>query len=204
MTLSGLLIFCAAYFVAAASPGPGIAALMARVLAHGSQGILAFIAGFVMGDLVWFTIAATGLAFLAQTFAVVFTLIKYAGAGFLLYLAYKIWKSPTHAHDIQPAEFQENSGQLFLGGLALTLGNPKVILFFIALLPTVIDLTQLTVMDFTKIVLVICIGLSTILTLYVWAAIRIRQAFSNARALKWINKGTSAIMAGAAVAVVTR
>jgi len=62
MTLAGLLIFAAVYVVATASPGPGVAAVVARVLAKGTHGMPGFIAGFVIGDLIWFSIAATGLA----------------------------------------------------------------------------------------------------------------------------------------------
>ena len=54
MTSTGLLTFCAVYALAVATPGPGVAAIIARSLAHGLKGAPAFIAGFVVGDLVWF------------------------------------------------------------------------------------------------------------------------------------------------------
>jgi threonine/homoserine/homoserine lactone efflux protein len=66
MSLYGLWIFAAIYFLAVALPGPGIAAVVARALARGTQGAPAFIAGFLVGDLIWFTFAATGLAALAR------------------------------------------------------------------------------------------------------------------------------------------
>lgn len=53
------------YVLATASPGPGIAAVLARVLSRGAEGVAVFITGFVMGDLIWFTLAATGMAALA-------------------------------------------------------------------------------------------------------------------------------------------
>ena len=87
MTLYGLAVFSIVYALAVASPGPGVAAIVARSLVRGTRGAPAFIAGFVIGDLVWFTIAVTGLAALAQTASAVFAAIKYAGAAYLLYLA---------------------------------------------------------------------------------------------------------------------
>ena len=63
-----LLVFAAAYFAALVLPGPGVTALVARVLARGTNGAPAFIAGFVVGSLIWFAIAATGLAVLAAGF----------------------------------------------------------------------------------------------------------------------------------------
>ena len=82
------------YALAVATPGPGVAAIIARSLAHGFKGAPAFVAGFVVGDLVWFGIAATGLAALAKTAATVFVAIKWAGVAYLLYLAWKLWTAP--------------------------------------------------------------------------------------------------------------
>lgn len=204
MALSGLLIFCLAYILAAASPGPGIAALMARVLARGLSGTPAFIAGFVVGDLFWFGLAATGLAFLAQTFGALFLVIKYAGATYLLYLAYKLWTASTQLDDIEPADANEKPFSLFLAGLALTLGNPKVMIFFIALLPTVIDMNTLNTVGIIEIALIICIALPLILGAYALLAARARLLFSSSRALKVINRSTGTVMAGAAAAVISR
>ena len=62
MTLSSLILFAAVYFAAVATPGPGVAALIARVLGHGLRGVAPFIAGYFVGDMIWLTLAATGLA----------------------------------------------------------------------------------------------------------------------------------------------
>ena len=94
MTLYGLLTFCTVYALAVATPGPGVAAVIARSLAHGAKGAPAFIAGFLVGDLLWFTIAATGLAALARTAATLFVSIKWVGVAYLLYLAWKLWIAP--------------------------------------------------------------------------------------------------------------
>ena len=68
MSLTGLLLFATVYTLAVATPGPGIMALVARVLAHGRAGIWGFIGGYILGDLVWFTFSATGLAVIAPNF----------------------------------------------------------------------------------------------------------------------------------------
>src|SRR6185369_7460733 len=94
MTLYGMAVFGLVYCLAVASPGPGVAAIVARSLARGTQGAPAFIAGFLVGDLVWFTFAATGLAALAQAAYAVFVVVKYVGVAYLLYLAYRLWTAP--------------------------------------------------------------------------------------------------------------
>ena len=82
MTLSSLFLFAAVYFAAVATPGPGVAALIARVLGQGLMGVAPFIAGYFVGDMVWLILAATGLALVAKTFAGVFVAIKFAGAAY--------------------------------------------------------------------------------------------------------------------------
>ncbi|MGH7155417.1 MAG: LysE family translocator, partial [Acetobacteraceae bacterium] len=139
MDYSHLIVFAVAYLAVLVLPGPGVTALVARVLARGAQGSPAFIAGFVVGALIWFTIAATGLAVLAATFASVFVAVRYAGAAYLLYLAWKLWTAPARPFDACAAP-ADHRGRLFLTGVAINLGNPKVIVFFLALLPTVVEL----------------------------------------------------------------
>ncbi|HYC04520.1 MAG TPA: LysE family translocator [Azospirillaceae bacterium] len=204
MTLAGLLVFVAAYALAVASPGPGVAALLARVLSRGLSGIVPFIAGFVVGDLVWFTVAAAGLAALAQTLEGVFTVVRYAGAAYLLYIAWKLITAPAAAIDTGAAPVPEDGRRAFLSSLALTLGNPKTIVFFMALLPTVVDLRTLTVLGALEIAGTIIVVLSALFAAYALAAARARRLFRSARAMKALNVGTGAVMAGAAVAVATR
>jgi len=205
MSLSGLLIFAAVYALAVASPGPGVAAIVARSLSRGLKGAPAFIAGFLIGDLIWFAFAATGLAALAQTAYGVFVAIKYAGAAYLLYLAYRLWTSATKpALESGETDQDGRSGQLFLGSLALTLANPKTMIFFLALLPTVVKLETLSIAGFVEIALVISVVLPLVLGAYAVAAARARRFFRSQRAVRNLNRSSSLAMAGAAVAVATR
>ncbi|MDY6946498.1 MAG: LysE family translocator [Pseudomonadota bacterium] len=205
MSVYGLLVFCAVYMLAVATPGPGVAAIIARSLARGTRGAPAFIAGFLVGDLVWFSFAATGLAALAQTAHTLFVAVKYAGAAYLLYLAYKLWTVPAVAvADAPDMERGQQPLQLFLGSLALTLANPKTMIFFLALLPTVVPLERLTLLGFFELVMAISILLPLTLGGYVVLASRARRVFKSATAVRRINRGTGAAMACAAVAVATR
>jgi len=205
MSLYGLLVFSAIYLLAVATPGPGVAAVIARSLARGTQGAAAFIAGFLIGDLIWFALAATGLAALAQTAQTLFVIVKYVGAAYLLYLAYRLWTAPAQPEaDEVKIDAGQKPLQLFLGSLALTLANPKVMVFFLALLPTVVRLEELTVVGFIEIGLAIAIVLPLVLGGYAVLAARARRLFKTPRAVRAINRGTGAAMACAAVAVATR
>jgi threonine/homoserine/homoserine lactone efflux protein len=203
MDLPGLVVFASALFIAAASPGPGIAAIVARVLGRGTKGALAFTAGVAVGDVVWLTVAVLGLAAVAQSFHGLFLAIKYAGAAYLLYLAWRLWTAPVAAHAL-PAEVAARPLRLFLGGLAVTMGNPKVMVFYLALLPALIDVAGVTVLGYAGLVAVTLSVLGIVFTGYVVLAARARRLFTSPRALKGVNRCTGAVMAGAAAAIATR
>lgn len=205
MSLTGLLVFASVYAMAVATPGPGIAAVVARVLARGIAGAPAFILGFVVGDLVWFGLAVAGLAVLANTFHMVFVVIKYAGVAYLLYMAYRLWTAPAATPEsADTGSVKDGNLKLFLTSLSLTLGNPKVIVFFMAILPTVVDLQNLTVLGAAEIALIIAVIITAVMTGYALAAARARQFFRSARAMKIVNRVCGATIAGAAVVVATR
>lgn len=204
MSWYGLLAFCAVYVMAVASPGPGIAALVARSLARGTQGAAAFIGGYVVGDLLLFAAAAAGLAAIAEKAHAVFLIVKYAGAAYLVYLGYRLWTAPASSPEAAAADSAESPLRLFLGSLALTLGNPKALIFFVALLPTVVDLPALDLPGFLQIAAAIAVLMPLVLGTYVLAAARARRFFRNPRAMRLLNRGTGVVMAGAAVTVATR
>jgi threonine/homoserine/homoserine lactone efflux protein len=204
MSFYGLLTFCAVYALAVATPGPGVAAIIARSLAHGYRGSVAFLAGFVVGDFVWFAIAATGLAALAKTAAAVFVGIKWAGVAYLLYLAWKLWTAPAERVAVKEETSGQHGWKAFVASLMLTLANPKAILFFLALLPTVVDLTTMNVITFIEITAAIVILQPIVLFSYVVLAARARQMFTTPRAVRRLNRSSGVAMASAAVVVATR
>jgi threonine/homoserine/homoserine lactone efflux protein len=204
MSTYGLLSFCAAYVLAVASPGPGVAAVLARSLGHGMRGAPAFIAGFLTGDLIWFGMAAAGLAALAQVAQPALLAIRYAGALYLLYLAWRLWTALVQALEAGEAPAGQGNLRLFLGTLALTLGNPKTMLFFVALLPVVVPLQTMRPLEFLQIGVAIAVILLLVLGAYALAATQARQFFRRPRAVRLLNRSAGTAMAGAAAAIAAR
>ena len=205
MTLYGLAAFALVYALAVATPGPGVAAVLARAIGHGAQGAAAFIAGFLVGDLLWLTCAVSGLAVLAKSAYGVFVAVRYLGAAYLFYLAWRLWRAAPGTLMRPKGAQGERSWRLFLGSLALTLGNPKTMVFFLAVLPSVVDLRRLTLLGYGEIVLVIVCVLPAVLGSYTLCAARARARLSQPTTVRWMQRGTGAVLAGAAVAVaVTR
>jgi threonine/homoserine/homoserine lactone efflux protein len=204
MTFSGLALFAAVYTLAVASPGPGVTALVARVLARGRAGLPAFIAGFVLGDLIWFSGAALGLSVLARQFHLAFLVVKFAGVAYLVYLAIMLWRAPAAAMAVGESRAPDAPGKLFAAGLALTLGNPKVMAFLMAILPTVVDLATLTPLAALEIAALIALLQSAVLGGYGLLADRARRLIASPRALRLVNRVSGAALVGAAAAVATR
>ncbi|OYX13202.1 MAG: lysine transporter LysE [Rhizobiales bacterium 32-66-8] len=204
MDLGSLFFFAAILALAAASPGPAVVALVARTLARGQAGAPVFIAALVLGDMIWLAAACLGLAALAVTLGSLFVLVRIAGAAYLLLIAYRLWTAPA-AEPVQAAP-DETRGQLglFGAGLALSMGNPKTMAFYLALLPTLMDLNSLTLLGFAEMSGVILVVLAGVFTAYVALADRARRLVASARAMRYVNRTCSAALAGAAVAVATK
>src|ERR1700731_1220532 len=204
MSLYGFATFCAVYLLAVATPGPGVAAVIARSLTHGMRGAPAFIAGFLVGDLVWFAAATAGLAALAQSAQTVFLIVRYAGAVYLLYLAYRLWTAPARPLDVSETHDSERPLRLFLGSLSLTLGNPNPMMFFVALLPAVVHLRALHFVDYILIAVAIAFILPLVLGGYALAASRARRFFRKPSSILLLNRRAGTAMGGAALVVATQ
>ncbi len=202
--IAGIGAFAAALFIAAASPGPGIAALLARVLGRGPRGAFAFTFGLAFGDVIWLAFAMAGLAALAQTFSGVFLVVKYAGAAYLAYLAWRLWTAPVREQEIDADTRRESPVKLFLAGLAVTMGNPKVMVFYVALVPLIFDPTRLGLTGFVLASTVALAVLAIVFGIYIGLAARARRLFTSPRALRLINRGSGTVMAGAAITIATR
>ena len=162
----------------------------------GPRDAVAFSIGVALGDVVWLTFAILGLAALAQAFHGVFLVIKYAGAAYLLYIAYKLWTAPAAAAGREADGASRASGQALPRRARLTMGNPKVMVFYLALLPTLLDLTRITVLGFAELVAATLTVLGVVFAGYIVLAARARRLFTSARAIRILNRTTGAVHGG--------
>ncbi|MBN3754492.1 LysE family translocator [Paraburkholderia sp. Tr-20389] len=203
MALSGLLVFALALIVAAGSPGPSIAALVARVLTNGFRDVLPFLAAMWIGEALWLTCAVAGLAVVAQTFALVFIALKFVGVCYLLFLAWKMWFAPTDVHAGTLPRGQ-SPWRMFVAGLMVTLGNPKIMVFYLALLPTLVDVSRVGTLAWLELTLTMLAVLMTVDFVWALLATKARTLLTSRRAVKIANRTSATMMAGAAAAIATR
>lgn len=203
MTLTSLLVFVGALFVAAGTPGPSIAALVARVIAKGTRGVFPFLFGMWVGDAVWLTVAVAGLSAIAETFNHVFIAIKWLGVVYLLYLAWKMWTASPDTSEAQLPEAR-SSLKLFLAALSVALGNPKIMMFYIALLPSIIDIHAITTLGWVELVACQFLVLMTVNISWMLLAGKARGFLKSRRAVRIANRVSAGAMASAAAAIATR
>lgn len=203
MSLASLLAYCSALFIAAAIPGPGMTAIVARALGSGFRETFFMGLGLVLGDLIYLTAVILGLAFVAQTFTSAFMVIKILGALYLVYIAYKLWTAGLLPQEIQ-AKKSANMGLSFLSGLLVTLGNPKTMLFYVALVPTLIDLRAIGLNEYAILVGSTFIVLTAVLIPYILLASRARLLLKQPRALKSLNRIAAGILGTTAAYIATR
>lgn len=125
-----LTLILLAALVAAASPGPATLAIAGTSMNRGRRDGLALASGITCGSLVWSIAAALGLGALMAASAWLMEAIRYFGAAYLLYLAFKSARSALNPKETAAKTFKGGRFELFAKGLALHLSNPKAILFF--------------------------------------------------------------------------
>lgn len=198
------LVFVGALSVAAFSPGPGLAAIVATVLAKGSRSTVWFCAGVVLGDLVWLSLSLGGLAILAQQIPLVFVAIKWAGVAYLLWLAWSAWIADMRLADGQADAETRSRAARVLAGLAVTMGNPKAMLFYIALLPSLVDPESLSIGAVVPLYVAVVVILSVSFATYSVAAEAARRTMKSARAVRAVNRTTATALGGAAAWIASR
>lgn len=203
MTLAVLLAYCGALFIAAVIPGPGITAIVARALGSGFRPTFFMGLGLILGDMLYLTAVILGLAFIAQTFTTAFLLIKIAGALYLGYIAWKLWTTGLLPRNIE-AKGSTSLAMSFLSGLFVTLGNPKTMLFYVALVPTLVDLNAVGLRDYGVLLAATFIVLLAVLVPYIALASRARLLMRQPKALRRLNRLAAGVLAGTAAYIATR
>ncbi len=136
-----ILTFLGATILLALLPGPDLIYVLTESISRGHKRGIAIAVGLVSGVFVHTFAAATGISLLLQQSPLAFQILQYAGAIYLIYLAYGAYqeKALTLKLDLDDTENKENYFSLIRRGFIMNVLNPKVSLFFIALLPQFVN-----------------------------------------------------------------
>lgn len=198
MSVEGAISFLFIIFLFAITPGPGVFALLARSLASGVKPCIGLALGMAISDVAYLLLACFGLAVIAEQWAGLFTTIRFIGAFYLLYLGWKMWTACPETSlqkGVSDDSFTATKG--LLQGFLISASNPKVIFFYIAFLPTILDLNSLTSADITLASAITLMGIMMGLMTIAICASSARRLFTSTRAVKGLNRTSGGLMIGA-------
>lgn len=132
-------VFIAASIALYISPGPDFIIVASRAVGQGSRAGILTASGVSSGVLVHMFAASFGLAALLQVWPIAFSIVKWAGVAYLVYLGVRILIAKTSSFDLTATQTHRSDRQLFIQGLFCNLLNPKIAIFFLAFLPQFTD-----------------------------------------------------------------
>ncbi|ELZ5941359.1 LysE family translocator [Providencia stuartii] len=205
ISITQLLSYGSALAIAAIIPGPGMTAVVARTLNGGVVMGFALLSGLILGDILYLSFAIFGLVLVADHLAIIFNVIYWGVALYLLWLAYSLWRQ-----DIQPLKTSDSiSTKQFAiigaSGLMITLSNPKTIAFYMAILPLVISLNEITITIWSTILIPITLSILLLVGMvFILGAKKASQFLSSRRSQRIIFRGTALMMAAAAIGMLLK
>ena len=208
MTIERWLAFAGVVAVIVVVPGPDMAIVTRNALRSGFRAALASALGVEVGLVVWATASALGLAALLRASGTAFTVVKLAGAAYLLWLGVRTLRDSRRASDHTAVEGKpvQSSRSAFGQGLGSNLLNPKIAVVYTTLIPQFVvrdrpALPQTTILAAT----LIALGLVW-LTIYAGVVARAGDVLRRPRVRSWIERvtGTALLTFGARLAIARR
>ena len=206
MTFEVWLAYAIAATIIVVIPGPTILLVITQSLAHGKPATIPLVLGVMLGDSVAVIVSLLGLGAVLAASAELFSIVKWIGAGYLIYLGISLWRSPARTIETVDNVAGKSSRKLFAHAFIVTTFNPKGIVFFVAFLPQFVNpafdpLVQMVILATTFVV----IGTLNA-ALYAIFSGNLKRLLEQDRARRWFNRcgGTALVGAGVITAMVQR
>ena len=206
MSLEASISFFIAIFIFGITPGPGTFVLLAKALNSELKDCIPLSLGMTISDIIYLLLATFGLAVIAENYSGLFLVIRIIGAAYLIFLGVRIWTAEiatleTHKKDKLSSK---NWIKSCIQGFFISASNPKVILFYMAFLPTFMDLTALNTNDILLVITLTFFALMIGLLSVSFGASAIRQYLQSKKAIQLLNKVAGCIMIAAGIFLLSR
>jgi homoserine/homoserine lactone efflux protein len=204
VSLALWLGFLLAAILIAVTPGPGAVLSMSTSMRYGYWSALTAILGLQAAILVHLAIVAIGFGALLAASETGFSVVKFIGAAYLIWLGVQKWRSPPLPVDAETLSIRRRG--LFLQGLLINLTNPKAIIFIGALVPQFIDPGRSQVEQYLLIAATLCLTDIVVMSAYALAAGRLGSWLHDPKAIRLQNRafGGLFISAGTLLALSSR
>jgi threonine/homoserine/homoserine lactone efflux protein len=201
MTVEQWLAFTGASIVLLAIPGPTVLLVVAYALGQGWRSALPMAVGVALGDFTAMTLSMLGVGALLAASATIFTVLKWIGAAYLIWLGIKLWRAGGRL-DFAPRSGEAPAWRMLGHAWLVTALNPKSLTFFIAFLPQFLDPNrpfwpQMAIFEATFLTLAFLNALG-----YALAASRSRKALRRPGLIKMVHRLGGGLLIGAGLASV--
>jgi len=203
LTLAAIAGLLGTMIVLAMIPSISVLAVSARAAAFGFRHGLFTALGIVVADILFILVAVYGLVFVAELMGEQFTLVKYLGGAYLIWLGVSLWRAEAKTRDNGAIE-ESSLGSSFLTGFLITLGDQKAILFYLGFFPAFIDLKRMTPIDTLLIILIAILAVGGAKLVYAYLADRASLIFKNTRAIRGLNLLAAAVMVAVGAALLLK
>ena len=196
MTPQLWLMYLTLVIIATATPGPAVFFIMTNSSLHGWRKATYAALGNIVGLLCLGIIAVTGLGTILKTSEVIFNIIKYIGAAYLIYLGLKLFfqKTPDFReiqHELVPTNI--SSKRIFLQALGVALSNPKAIIFLTALFPQFINISETLIPQFSILIATLMVFSFSFLMFYALLAHQVKAWLTKPNRIKAFNRTSGTI-----------
>jgi threonine/homoserine/homoserine lactone efflux protein len=201
LDIQTILTFCLTFFVFAVSPGPDNITILSKTVSNGPFHGIAYGVGVICSIFCFVILAAIGFNAVSQYMNENLRFIQYVGAAYLIYTGVMMWRANPQ---IQPHAIKDSLVRLFLTGFFLNISNPKMPIFYLALLPSVLGVKAVSIYDTVTLLTIIFLIEIIVIGGHVFAGCKARGALRNPAKVRSLNKGAGVLMVGAGVLVAAR
>jgi homoserine/homoserine lactone efflux protein len=202
MDLSVWITYLIATIILSVTPGPGVFSSISSGLHHGLRLGIWNAVGMQIASLIWVCIVALGLGAILIASERMFSVVKWVGVGYLIYLGIVTWRARPRTFVEDADDNARTPRQVFGRGFLVNITNPKGIIFFAAIFPQFIDVARPLAMQYTILAATTFVVDLVIMMGYTALAARVFAVMRDERHLRWINRtlGGTFVAAGVALA----
>ncbi len=199
MNLQAWLMYLTLVFIATSTPGPAVLFIMTNSTLHGWRKASFAALGNICGLLCLGVIAVTGLGTILKTSGIVFNVVRYVGAAYLVYLGLKMMFQKSFDFSAPkpcPGAAEVPARMIFLQALGVAMGNPKAIVFLTALFPQFINTEAALIPQFSMLIGTLMFFSFMFLMSYALLAHRAKAWLTSQRRVKVFNRTSGSIFIG--------
>ena len=203
--MDAFIFFTVAYFAAAGAPGADTMLIVSRTIVGGRSSAWMYALGIAIAKAVMITLAFFGAGALLSNNPEFFVILKTLGAGFLLFMAVRLWLKPINSNQTQTTENKDVSAAAsVLGGFVVSISNPQPLLFYSSIVPIVVAKGLNTINDLMILFVIVFIGFALITAFYMTLAMTIKKWLANGNNQAILNKLMAAVFVILAAVIALR